>query len=94
MREGDFLMREPFALTGGELSGCPGWWKIDVVIEDESALQTVSAVRQPGGIYREVVREDYFLGIEIGDEIPDRTARDQWEEYYSQLRHKAEESVP
>jgi len=86
-------MREPFALIGGELSGCPGWWKIDVVVEDESALQAVSVVRQPGGIYREVLREDYFLGIEIGDEIPDRRTIAQWEEYYSRLRQKAEESV-
>ena len=86
-------MQKPLMLTGGELRGCPGCWRIVVQIEDESALQEWSVVRQLDGTYREVVGVDDFVGIDLGDQILDRRAIAQCEEYYFQLRQKAEESA-
>jgi hypothetical protein len=86
-------MRKPLMLTGGELRGCPGWWRIAVEIEEESALRTWSIVRQPDGIYREVVSVDDFACIDIGNQIIDRRTIAQCESYYSQLRLKAATST-
>jgi hypothetical protein len=84
-------MQKPAMLAGGELRGWPGWWVIEVLIEDESALGTWMVVRPPDGAYRAVMAVDYFLGIEIGDQILDRKLATQCEDFYSQLRQKVEE---
>ena len=83
-------------VKGGDLDGHPGYWTIVESIEGESDSWFV--IRKPDGTFWEVARVDYFprngatVTIDIGDQILDRRLIAQCQDYYSQLRQKAEES--
>jgi len=88
--------RRYLIISGGELRGCPGLWKITGRMEGES--DSWSIVRKPDGTYWEVAGTHIFsptggmLRIDTGDQILDAKKLARCEEYYDQLQQKLAES--